>query len=303
MPGTPVKLIWTRPDDMQHDFYRPPSLHVLKGAVEGGRIVAFSSKMVSPSITARAFPPFVKEGNDPFMTEGLANFTYDIPNVELRSVIEEVGVRVGYWRSVSNALNSFATECFVDELARAAGRDPVMFRMAMLEKMPAQRAVLERAAALAGYSAKPGKGRAFGVASMECYDTHAAMVCEASMKGKKVKLERITIVADCGLVVHPDQAVAQLEGGIVTGLIGTLRSKITVKNGRVEQANFDTFRLPRQMDVPPIKVEIVAKGAKPAGIGEVGVPLVAPAVANAVFALTGKRIRTLPLEDGGVTFA
>jgi isoquinoline 1-oxidoreductase subunit beta len=303
MPGTPVKLIWTRPDDMQHDFYRPPSLHVMKGAVEGGRIVAFSSKMVSPSITARAFPPFVKDGNDPFMTEGLANFTYDIPNVELRSVIEEVGVRVGYWRSVSNALNSFATESFVDELARAAGRDPVMFRIAMLETMPAQRAVLERAATLSGYSAKPGKGRAFGVASMECYETHAAMVCEASMKGNKVKLERITIVADCGLAVHPDQAVAQLEGGIVTGLIGTLRSKITVKNGRVEQANFDTFRLPRQLDVPPIKVEIVAKGSKPAGLGEVGVPLVAPAVANAVFALTGKRIRTLPLEDGGVTFA
>jgi len=303
MPGTPVKLIWTRPDDMQHDFYRPPSLHVLKGAVEDGRIVAFSSKMVSPSITARAFPPFVKDGNDPFMTEGLANFTYDIPNVELRSVIEEVGVRVGYWRSVSNALNSFATESFVDELARAAGRDPVTFRIAMLENMPAQRAVVERAAALSGYSAKPGKGRAFGIASMECYETHAAMVCEASMKGNKVKLERITMVADCGLAVHPDQAVAQLEGGIVTGLIGTLRSKITVKNGRVEQANFDTFRLPRQLDVPPIKVEIIAKGSKPAGIGEVGVPLVAPAVANAVFALTGKRIRTLPLEDGGVTFA
>jgi CO/xanthine dehydrogenase Mo-binding subunit len=303
MPGTPVKLIWMRPDDMGHDYYRPPSLHVLKGAVDGGRIVAFSSKMVSPSITARAFPPFVKDGNDPFMTEGLANFTYDIPNFELRSVIEEVGVRVGYWRSVSNALNAFATECFVDELARAAGRDPLMFRIAMLDGMPAQRAVVERAATLSGYSATPGKGRAFGVAAMECYDTHVAMVCEASSAGGKVKLERITVVADCGLAVHPDQAVAQLEGGIVTGLMGTLRSKITLKNGRVEQANFDTFRLPRMTDVPPIKVELITRGSKPAGLGEVGVPLVAPAVANAVFALTGKRIRSLPLEDGGVTFA
>ena len=303
MPGTPVKLIWMRPDDMQHDFYRPPSLHVLKGTVDGGRIVALSSKMVSPSITSRAFPPFVKDGNDPFMTEGLANFTYDIPNFELRTVIEEVGVRVGYWRSVSNALNSFATESFVDELARAAGRDPLMFRIAMLENMPAQRAVLERVAALSGYSATPGKGRGFGVASMECYDTHAALVCEVSGKGGKVKLERITVVADCGLAVHPDQAVAQLEGGIVTGLIGTLRSKITLKNGRVEQANFDTFTLPRMLDVPPIKVELITKGAKPAGLGEVGVPLVAPAVANAVFALTGKRIRSLPLEDGGASFA
>ncbi len=228
---------------------------------------------------------------------------YDIPNVELRSVIEEVGVRVGYWRSVSNALNAFATESFIDELARSAKRDPLMFRIAMLDGMPAQRAVVERVAALSSYSATPGKGRAFGVASMECYDTHVAMVCEASMRGDKVKLERITVVADCGLAVHPDQAVAQLEGGIVTGLISTLRSKITVKNGRVEQSNFNDFTLPRQMDVPVIKVELITKGSKPAGLGEVGVPLVAPAVANAVFALTGKRIRSLPLEDGGVKFA
>jgi len=303
MPGTPVKLIWTRPDDMGHDYYRPPSLHVLRGSVADGRIVALASKMVSPSITARAFPPFVKDGNDPFMQEGLANFTYDIPNFELRAVIEEVGVRVGYWRSVSNALNSFATESFVDELARAAKRDPLMFRIAMLDKLPAQRAVVERVAALSGYSATPGKGRGFGIASMECYDTHAAMVCEVSSKGNKVKIERITIVADCGLAVHPDQAVAQLEGGIVTGLMGSLRSKITLKNGRVEQANFDTFRLPRMTEVPPIKVELVTRGTKPAGLGEVGVPLVAPAVANAVFAATGKRIRSLPLEDGGVSFA
>ncbi len=303
MPGTPVKLIWMRPDDMGHDYYRPPSLHVMRGAIADGRIVALSSKMVSPSVTARAFPSFVKDGNDPFMTEGLANFTYDIPNFELRSVIEEVGVRVGYWRSVSNALNSFATESFIDELARAAGRDPLMFRIAMLEGMPAQRAVVERVAALSGYSASAGKGRAFGVAAMECYDTHVAMVCEVSGGAGKVKLERITVVADCGLAVHPDQAVAQLEGGIVTGLMGTLRSKITLKAGRVVQTNFHDFQLPRMTDVPPITVELIARGAKPAGLGEVGVPLVAPALANAVFALTGKRIRALPLEDGGVKFA
>jgi CO/xanthine dehydrogenase Mo-binding subunit len=292
-----------RPDDMGHDFYRPPSLHLMKGVVDGGRVTAFATKMVSPSVTARAFPPFVQNGNDPFMTEGIANFTYDIPNLELRTVIEEVGVRVGYWRSVSNALNSFATESFIDELARAAGRDPLAFRIAMLDPMPAQRAVVERVAALSGYSAKPGKGRAFGVAAMECYDTNVAMVCEVSMQGSNVKLERITVVADCGVAVHPDQAVAQLEGGIVTGLMGSLRSKITLKNGRVEQTNFDNFQLPRQRDVPPIKVELIAKGTKPGGLGEVGVPLVAPCVANAVFALTGKRIRALPLEDGGVTFA
>ncbi len=304
MPGTPVKLIWMRPDDMAHDYYRPPSLHLMRGTVDEGRATSFASKMVSPSVTARAFPPFVgKDGNDPFMTEGLANFTYDIPNFELRTVIEEVGVRVGYWRSVSNALNSFATESFIDELAGAAKQDPLAFRMAMLEKMPLQKAVLARAAQLAGYTAKPAAGRAFGVASMECYDTHIAMVCEVAGSADKVKLVRITAVADAGLVVHPDQGVAQLEGGIVTGLMGTLRSKITFKDGRVEQSNFHDFQLPRITDVPPIVVELYGKRGKPGGLGEVGVPLVAPAVANAVFNLTGKRIRALPLEDGGVTFA
>jgi CO/xanthine dehydrogenase Mo-binding subunit len=303
MPGTPVKLIWMRPDDMQHDYYRPPSISVMRGAVENGKLAAFSSKLVSQSVTARAFPDFVQNGNDPFMTEGLANFTYDVPSFQLATVIEDVGVRVGYWRSVSNALNSFATESFIDELALAARQDPVAFRVAMLDKMPLQRAVVQRAAQVSGYTSSPPKGRAFGIAAMECYDTYAAVVCEVSGDAGHVKLERLTMVADCGLAVHPDQAVAQLEGGMVTGLIGTLRSKITFKNGRVEQTNFHDFQLPRMTDVPPIKVEIIAQRDKPGGLGEVGVPLVAPAVANAVFALTGKRIRSLPLEDGGVTFA
>jgi isoquinoline 1-oxidoreductase beta subunit len=303
VPGTPVKLIWSRPEDMAHDFYRPPSLHVLRGAVEGGRCVALSSTAVSPSITARAFPPFVKDGNDPFMTEGLTNLTYDIPNVEMRTIIENAGVRVGYWRSVSHALNAFATESFMDELAAAAKQDPLAFRLAMLGGMPRQKNVLERAARGAGYTATPASGRAFGVASMECYDTHVAVVCEVSGPANAVKLERITVCADCGLAVHPDQAVAQLEGGTVTGLIQAMRSKITLKNGRVEQSNFHDFQLQRMSDVHTIRVDLVQSGGKPGGIGEVGVPLVAPALANAVAALTGKRIRSTPLEDGGIRFA
>ncbi len=301
-PGTPVKLIWSREDDMTHDFYRPPSLHVMKGAVDKGRVVALSAKMVSPSITARMFPVFVKDGLDGFMTEGTANLTYDIPNLDLRSVIQEVGVRVGYWRSVSNALNAFAVESFMDELANASGQDPLALRLAMLEKMPRQRAVLERVARDSGYKAKAAGGRGFGIASMECYGTNVAMVAEVSGGPDKVKLEKITVCVDIGLAVHPDQVVAQLEGGTVTGLINTLRSKITVKDGRVVQTNFHDFRLPRMSDVPPIAVIVLEGGGPPGGIGEVGVPLVAPAVANAVFALTGKRIRTLPLEDGGITF-
>jgi len=302
LPGTPVQLIWSRPEDLQHDFYRPPSLHLMRGAVGGGRLTALSATLVSPSITARAFPPFVQKGNDPFMTEGLINLTYEVPNLELRTIIEEVGVRVGYWRSVSHALNAFAVESFLDELALAAKQDPLAFRLALLDKLPRQRAVLERAAKAAGYQATPGAGRGFGVAAMECYETNAAVVCEVSGSADRVKLERLTICADCGVAIHPDQVVAQLEGGVVTGLIQTLRAKITLKNGRVEQSNFDSFPLPRHHEVPPVQVELLQSGGKPGGIGEVGVPLVAPAVANAVYSLTGKRIRTTPLEDGGVRF-
>jgi len=302
VPGLPVQLIWTRPEDMTHDFYRPPSMHVVRGKVDNGRAVALASTLVSPSITARAFPSFVQNGNDPFMTEGLVNLTYDIPNIELRTVIEEVGVRVGYWRSVSHALNAFAVESFVDELAHSARLDPLAFRLSMLGKLPRQHAVLERAARLAGYSPAPGQGRGFGIASMECYETHVALVCEVSGAADRVTLQRITVVADCGLAVHPDQVIAQLEGGVVTGLLQTLKSKITIRNGRVEQSNFHDFPLPRMNEVPPIRVELIHSGAKIGGIGEVGVPLVAPAVANAIFSLTGKRIRTTPLEDGGVRF-
>jgi isoquinoline 1-oxidoreductase subunit beta len=302
MPGTPVKLIWSREDDTTHDFYRPPSVHLLRGVVEQGRVVALANKMISPSITARMFPAFVKDGLDVFMTEGAVNLTYDIPNLDFRSVIQEVGVRVGYWRSVSHALNAFAIESFIDELANASGQDPLVLRSAMLDKMPRQRAVLERVARDSGYTAKAANGRAYGIASMECYGTYAAVVATVSGSAGAVKLEKINVCVDIGLAVHPDQVVAQLEGGTVTGLINTLRSKITVKDGRVVQTNFHNFRLPRMNDVPPIAVTVIEGGGNPGGVGEVGVPLVAPAVANAVFALTGKRIRSLPLEDGGVTF-
>jgi isoquinoline 1-oxidoreductase subunit beta len=302
VPGTPVKMIWTRPQDTQQDFYRPPSLHVMRGVVANGKLDALSGKLISPSVTARAFPPFVVNGNDPFQTEGFVNLSYDVPNLELRTVIEEVGVRVGFWRSVSHALNAFAVESFMDEMAKEAGQTPVAFRLALLQKMPRQRAAIERAVAASGYTTTPAAGRAFGLASMECYETHVAVVCEVSGTADAIKMEKITIAADCGIAVHPDQVVAQLQGGVVTGLMQAVRSKVTFNNGRVEQSNFDTFRLMRASEVPKIQVELIPSGEKPGGIGEVGVPLVAPALANAVFALTGKRIRSTPLEDGGVRF-
>jgi len=303
MPGRPVKLIWTREDDTTHDFYRPPCLSLLRATLDNGRIAAFDYKMISPSITNRLFPGAVKEDRlDGYMTEGLTNFTYDIPNFELRTVIQEVGYRVGYWRSVSNALNAFAIESFLDELAHESGKDPVAFRLAMLQKLPRQRAVLERASRNAGYAGGPANGRACGVASIECYDTHMALVAEVTGTADALKLEKLTYAVDCGIAVHPDQVIAQIEGGAVTGLINTIRSKVTIAGGRVEQANFNAFTIPRMPEVPPIEVVLMGHGATPGGMGEAGVPLVAPAIANAVFALTGKRIRALPLEDAGVHF-
>lgn len=302
VPGTPVKLVWSREDDVTHDFYRPPSLHVLRGSVKQGRVDAFEHKLISPSVTARLFPGFVKDGLDPFMTEGTVDFSYSIPNLSLRTVIQEVGVRVGYWRSVSHAQNAFAIECFLDELAHSARRDPVELRLAMLGDLPRQAAVLERAAKDAGYSTSPGKGRAFGVASMQCYGSHVALIAVLSGKTDALKIEGLHFAVDCGIAIHPDQVEAQIVGAAVTGLLGALRAKVTLKNGRVEQSNFDDFPIPRMYEVPPIHVTRIESGEAPGGIGEVGTPLVAPAIANAVFALTSRRIRSLPLEAGGIRF-
>jgi isoquinoline 1-oxidoreductase beta subunit len=303
VPGKPVKLIWSREDDTTHDFYRPPSLHLLRAAIDGGDVVYFTHTMISPSITQRLFgATAVKDGIDDFMIEGVKNLTYEIPNLMMRTIIQDVGIRVGYWRSVSNANNAWAIESFLDELAHAAKKDPLALRLAMLEKLPRQRAVLERVAHDAGYGATPAKGHAVGLASMECYDTYVAVAAVVSGGGGKVKLEQLCIAADCGIAVHPDQVIAQLEGGVVSGLINALRSKVTVKNGRVEQTNFHDFPIPRINEVPPITVAQLASTEQPGGIGEAGVPLVAPAIGNAIFKLTGQRIRTLPLADAGITF-
>jgi isoquinoline 1-oxidoreductase beta subunit len=303
VPGKPVKLIWTREDDTRNDFYRPASYHTLAGGLDAnGNLLAFDYKMVSSSITNRMFPGVVKNDLDPFMTEGSVNLTYDIPNAMQRVVIQEYGLRSGYWRSVSHALNAFAIEGFIDELAHAAGKDPLAFRLALLDKQPRQKAVLERVAKESGWGSSLPAAGARGLAMMESYGTYQALVAEVRDSPNGLRLTTLTYVVDPGIAVHPDQVVAQIQSGAVSGLIHTLRSKVTLKNGRVEQSNFHDFPLLRMYQMPEIKVVLMQGSDQPGGIGEVGVPLVAPAVANAVFALTGKRARSLPLSDSNIQF-
>ena len=290
----PVKMLWTKEDDITHDFYRPMSIHKIDGVVgSNGQLLTMKAKMVSQSVTARAFPGFVKDGFDPFMVEGSNNLTYDIPNLEVTNVISDAGIRVGYWRSVSNALNAFAVESFVDEAAKAANKDPVTFRLSALKKQPRAEAVLKLAVQKSGYQAGSKK---FGVAQMESYDTYSACILELDTAASNTKVKKITFVSDCGIVVHPDQARAQLTGGILYGLSAALANEITIKNGRVQQDNFNNYPSIRHNQVPEIEVHLISSQEKPGGLGEVGVPLVAPALANAIAVATGNRIRELPIK-------
>ncbi len=294
--GVPVKLLWTREDDMTHDFYRPASLTQMAGALDaGGKPTAISLKMSSPSVTARLFPPVVKDGVDPFMTEAIL-VPYDIPNQSVATVIHEPGLRVGYLRSVSHALNVFANESFIDEMAAAAGKDPYEFRLSLLEKSPRHANVLKLAAQKAGWGKPLPKGRARGIAVMEGYETYMAQVVEASVDGGRIKVHRVVVAVDLGRTVNPNIVQQQLEGNIIFGMQAALYGNITLKDGRVEQQNFNSYQLPRMPETPKIEMHIVKSTEKPGGIGEPGMALFSPALGNALFALTGKRQRTMPFS-------
>ena len=290
--GLPVKLIWSREDDTRHDFYRPMSVHQLTGILDQGKLVGFASKMASGSPTARAFPPFFKDGIDPFMNEGSHNLTYNVPNLNVETVVVDTGVRIGFWRSVSNALNAFAIESFMDEMAASAGKDPVEFRLALLDKAPRAANALKTAVDKAGY--KPG-AKMFGVAQMECYGTYSALVVELESAADKPKIKRITMAVDAGTLIHPDQVRAQAEGGIVMALAAALHQRITFDKGRVVEGNFNTYPFLHADEVPPISIHLIASQEAPGGMGEVGVPLVAPALVNAIANASGRRLRELPI--------
>ena len=294
--GAPVKLLWTREDDMTHDFYRPVSYHQLSGGLDAqGRPVALKFHLTSPSVTSRLFPPFIKDGVDPLMTEA-AVVPYDIPHQFADVVIHDTGMRVGYLRSVSHALNSFAYESFMDEMAAAAGKDPYQFRLALLDKQPRLKHVLELAAEKAGWGTPPPAGRFRGIGLMEGYGTSMAQVAEVSVSGKRVRVHRVVVAADLGKMVNPNIVRQQLESSIIFGLGAVLYGEITLKDGRVQQSNFHDYQVVRMPESPKIEMHIVDSNEKPAGIGEPGTALVGPTVANALFAATGQRLRKLPLR-------
>lgn len=300
--GKPVKLVWSREDDMTHDFYRPQAIHTMAAALGAdGKPSAMTFRLTSQSVTGRIFglPAPVQ---DPLMTEA-AVAGYEIPASRHDVVKHDAGLRVGYWRSVSHALNAFANESFIDELAIAAGKDPYAYRMSLLGSQPRFANVLKLAADKAGWGTPLPAGRSRGIALMEGYDTYMAQVAEISLEGGAVKVHKVTVAADLGRMVNPDTVEAQIQSSIVFGLGAATMQEITLVNGRVQQTNFNTFPLVRMYETPQIDITLVNSTEKPGGIGEPATALVAPAIANAVAALTGKRVRKLPITEASIRAA
>jgi len=302
--NVPVKVVWTREDDLQHDFYRPASHNVLQAALgPDGMPTAWRHRIVGTSILQyfKTFGHFLrKDGHDPTSTQGAGDyFPYDIPNVLVDYINNNQGVPSGFWRSVGNTQNGFILESFVDELAHAAGKDPYQYRRQLFNKPHAARlrAVLDLAAEKAGWGKPLPSGVHRGIAAHFAYGGYSAQVAEVSVaRDGKVKVHRVVAAIDSGWIVNPDTVAAQIEGAIYYGLNATLYGEITIRNGRVEQSNFDSYRMARMDEMPKVEVHILQGKGEQGGAGEPGTPPIAPAVCNAIFASTGKRIRKLPIK-------
>jgi len=295
----PVKVLWTREEDMQQDRYRPQAAIRFQAALDKeGKPTVFKAKTAVGSISRSLGWNKVENGVEPSAVEGLANLPYLIPHQSVDCILKNTHVPVMFWRSVGSSQNAFAVESFIDELALAAKADPMAFRRQLLADKPDFLHVLDVLSEKADWSKPMPERSGRGISIHESFGTIVGEVIEASVsKSGEIRVERVVAAVDCGHVVHPDQVKAQIESGIVYGLSAALYGEITVKNGRIEQSNFDSYPVVRQADCPTIEVHLALSGGdKWGGIGEPGTPPVAPALANAVFAATGKRIRSLPMQ-------
>jgi isoquinoline 1-oxidoreductase beta subunit len=294
----PIRLLWTREDDIRGGYYRPMYVHSLRAGLDKrGHALAWQHRIVGQSITAGTpFAGMIKNGIDATSVEGAANLPYAIPNMQVELHTTQVGVPVLWWRSVGSTHNAFSTEVMINELAIAAGEDPVKFRLKLLKNHPRHRGVLELAARKAGWGKKLAPDRYRGVAVHESFNSYVAEVVEISITDGKLKVDRVVCAVDCGVAVNPDMVRAQMESGILFALSAALYGDITLKDGHVEQSNFHDYQAVRIPETPKIEVHIVPSRAKPTGVGEPGVPPLAPAVANAIYAATDKPVRRLPIK-------
>ncbi|MGC1353509.1 MAG: molybdopterin cofactor-binding domain-containing protein, partial [Xanthobacteraceae bacterium] len=294
----PIKMVWTREEDIQHDIYRPVYRDVISASMSGGKIVAWKYRVAGSSIMARWFPAGFQKGVDIDAVDSAVDIPYDIPNLQVEYVrAEPPAVPTGFWRGVGPNNNVFAIECFIDELARKAGADPIAFRRNMLDKTPRLKAALALVAEKSGWGSPlpPRVGR--GVCAQPSFASFIATVVEAEVDERgEVSLRKITSVVDTGIAVNPDIIVAQLQGGLIFGLTAALYGEITIDKGRVRQSNFNDYRMLRIDEVPPIEVHIVKNGEEPGGIGETGATAGPPALRNAIYAATGVALRRLPID-------
>lgn len=298
----PVKLIWSREEDTTHDWYRPmASARFAGGLDDDGNLVAWENVVASPSILRQKRPSAVRGGIDRSSMEGAHRLPYDIPHQRIAYALVDMRVPLGWWRSVGHSVNGFFVESFVDEMAHAAGADPVAFRLKLLgNKSPRHAAVLERAAEKAGWSKAAPPGRFRGVSLHESFGSIVAEVAEVSMQDGKVGLHRVTCVVDCGTVVNPDTVEAQMESGIVYALTAALYGEVPFKAGQAQVTNFHDYPMVRLARSPAVDVHIIESGADIGGIGEPATPPLFAALTNAIFAATGKRVRSLPLSQHGL---
>jgi isoquinoline 1-oxidoreductase beta subunit len=302
----PIKVIWSREDDVQHDFYRPASYHELSAKLgPDGRPEVWLHRMASQSILERLVPdwvPGIAAGfagkRDPTSTEGASNQPYRVPNVKMTYAKVDLPIPVGFWRAVGHTHTGFVVESFIDELAHLAGADPYAYRRELLADHPRHRAVLEAVAEAAEWGAPVPEGRARGIAVAESFGSYVAEVAEVSVTDGRPRVHRVWCAVDCGTVVNPRIVDAQMRSGIIFGLTAALYGRISIQGGRVVQSNFHDYMMVRMNEAPEIEVVLVPSGDEPGGVGEPGVPPIAPAVTNALYALTGQRVRDLPIELG-----